>query len=39
VLLDANGFEIPQTEGQQVQAHWLEFKIYNPLPYGALGLL
>jgi hypothetical protein len=39
VLLDAEGYEIPQGDGQQVEAHWLEFKIYDSLPYGALGLL
>jgi len=39
VLLDANGFEIVQTDGQEVEAHWLEFKLYDSLPYGALGLL
>ncbi len=40
VLLDQNGFQIPEVEPPTpVQAHWLEFKLYNPLPYGALGLL
>jgi hypothetical protein len=39
VLLDAEGYEIPQGDGQSVEAHWLEFKIYDSLPYGALGLL
>jgi len=39
VLLDADGYEIVQEDGQEVQAHWLEFKLYDSLPYGALGLL
>lgn len=40
VLLDAEGYQIPDVEPPNtVQAHWLEFKLYNPLPYGALGLL
>jgi hypothetical protein len=39
VLLNAEGYEIPQGDGQSVEAHWLEFKIYDSLPYGALGLL
>ncbi len=40
VLLDENGYQIADVEPPNtVQAHWLEFKLYNPLPYGALGLL
>lgn len=40
VLLDANGFRIPGGEpGQAVQAHWLEFKRFDSLPFNALGLL
>ena len=40
VLLDENGFQLADVEPPStVQAHWLEFKLYNPLPYGALGLL
>jgi hypothetical protein len=40
VLLDAIGVQIPDVEPPNtVEAYWLEFKLYNPLPYGALGLL
>ncbi len=40
VLLDGNGFRIPGVEPGEVQtAHWLEFKLYDSLPYLALGLL
>ncbi len=40
VLLDASGFRIPGVEpGEQQTAHWLEFKLYDSLPYSALGLL
>ena len=40
VLLDENGYQLADVEPPNtVQAHWLEFKLYNPLPYGALGLL
>jgi hypothetical protein len=40
VLLDASGFRIPGVEPGEVQtAHWLEFKLYDSLPYSALGLL
>lgn len=40
VLLDENGYQLADVEPpNQVQANWLEFKLYNPLPYGALGLL
>ena len=40
VLLDENGFRIPGVEPGEVQtAHWLEFKLYDSLPYSALGLL
>lgn len=40
VLLDENGFRIPGVEpGEQQTAHWLEFKLYDSLPYSALGLL
>jgi len=40
VLLDKKGFRIPGVEPGEVQtAHWLEFKLYDSLPYSALGLL
>jgi hypothetical protein len=40
VLLDASGFRIPGVEPGEVQtAHWIEFKLYDSLPYSALGLL
>jgi hypothetical protein len=40
VLLDESGFRIPGVEPGEVQtAHWLEFKLYDSLPYAALGLL
>lgn len=40
VLLDESGFRIPGVEPGEVQtAHWLEFKLYDSLPYSALGLL
>lgn len=40
VLLDENGYRIPGVEpGEQQTAHWLEFKLYDSLPYSALGLL
>lgn len=40
VLLDQSGFRIPGVEpGEQQTAHWLEFKLYDSLPYSALGLL
>lgn len=40
VLLDQSGFRIPGVEPGEVQtAHWLEFKLYDSLPYSALGLL
>ena len=40
VLLDESGFRIPGVEpGEQQTAHWLEFKLYDSLPYSALGLL
>jgi len=40
VLLDGSGFRIPGVEPGEVQtAHWLEFKLYDSLPYSALGLL
>jgi hypothetical protein len=40
VLLDASGVRIPGVEPGEVQtAHWLEFKLYDSLPYSALGLL
>ena len=40
VLLNARGFRIPGVEPGEVQtAHWLEFKLYDSLPYSALGLL
>lgn len=40
VLLDESGFRIPGVEPGEVQtAHWLEFKLYDSLPYLALGLL
>lgn len=40
VLLNENGYRIPGVEpGEQQTAHWLEFKLYDSLPYSALGLL
>ena len=40
VLLDARGFRIPEAAEGEVQiAHWLEFKLYDSLPYNALGLI
>ena len=40
VLLDARGFRIPEAaEGEEQIAHWLEFKLYDSLPYNALGLI
>lgn len=40
VLLDAQGFRLPEPEeGEQQIAHWLEFKLYDSLPYNALGLI
>jgi hypothetical protein len=40
VLLDARGFRIPEAAEGEVQiAHWLEFKLYDSLPYSALGLI
>lgn len=40
VLLDGSGFRIPGVEPGEIQtAHWLEFKLYDSLPYSALGLL
>jgi len=35
VLLDENGYQLP--EG--ALAHWLEFRIFDSLPFNALGLL
>jgi len=40
VLLNQRGFRIPGVEPGEIQtAHWLEFKLYDSLPYLALGLL
>lgn len=40
VLLNAQGFRLPEpAEGEQQIAHWLEFKLYDSLPYNALGLI
>ena len=40
VLLDANGFRLAEAaEGEEQIAHWLEFKLYDSLPYNALGLI
>ena len=40
VLLDEEGFRMPVADrGQPQPAHWLEFKLYDSLPYSALGLL
>lgn len=39
VLLDAQGFELTSPDGGEIEAHWLEFQLYDSLPYGALGLL
>lgn len=35
VLLDANGYRLPDGD----PPHWLEFKIFDSLPFGALGLI
>jgi len=41
ILLDANGFELPLNVSSPAltEAVWLEFKLYDSLPYNALGLL
>lgn len=40
ILLDANGYRLePPADGEQQIAHWLEFKLYDSLPYSALGLI
>lgn len=40
VLLDAQGYRLAEPpEGEPQIAHWLEFKIYDSLPYNALGLI
>lgn len=46
VLLSVGGFEIKPTDPPEenrapppIQAYWLETKLYEPLPYNALGLL
>lgn len=40
VLLDAQGFQLPDVDPPDPQtANWLEFKLYEPLSYNALGLL
>ena len=40
VLLDAQGFRLAEAaEGEEQIAHWLEFKLYDSLPYNALGLI
>jgi hypothetical protein len=40
VLLDAQGFQLPDVDPPQQQtAIWLEKKLYEPLPYSALGLI
>jgi hypothetical protein len=40
VLLDKKGYRIPPAaDGEQQTAIWLEFKLYDSLPYNALGLL
>jgi hypothetical protein len=40
VLLDAQGFRLAEAaEGEEQIAHWLEFKLYDFLPYNALGLI
>lgn len=35
VLLDADGFQL----AADADPHWLEFKMYTPLPYATLGLV
>jgi hypothetical protein len=39
VMLDENGREIEKVGGVFQPVHWLEFQIYRPLPYNALGLV
>ena len=40
VLLDEEGFRMPEyPPGEPQIAHWLEFKLYDSLPYNALGLI
>lgn len=41
ILLDADGYELPlNTESPALtEAYWLEFKLYDSLPYNALGLI
>jgi hypothetical protein len=40
VLLDEEGFRMPKAaQGQPQPAHYLEFKLYDTLPYSALGLI
>ena len=40
VLLNAQGFRLAEAaEGEEQIAHWLEFKLYDSLPYNALGLI
>lgn len=40
VLLDSQGFQLPDVDPPDPQtANWLEFKLYEPLSYNALGLL
>jgi hypothetical protein len=40
VLLTSAGYRLPEpAEGEQQIANWLEFKLYDSLPFNALGLL
>ena len=40
VLLASDGYRLPApAEGEQQIANWLEFKLYDSLPFNALGLL
>ena len=40
ILLDSSGYRLePPANGEQQIAHWLEFKLYDSLPYSALGLI
>jgi hypothetical protein len=40
VLLDAQGFRLAEPEeGEELIAHWLEFQLYDSLPYNELGLI
>ena len=40
VLLASDGYRLPvPAEGEEQIANWLEFKLYDSLPFNALGLL